>query len=545
MAYAADWSDVRAHAHATGDGWGFWLTDKTLSPIGDLHGMHSIEGSDSVDETDTMEMDLPGDHSAVDKLLPVDELDPDDPELTWRKLIDESQFIITEGPEGHESRQTWRVHRITWHTTGRQAPDWKYHRVTVECKHIRRYVEKITCRADPGSALAVQLKYRDFRAGQAIPVLKEYVLVNLMRDFQPRAISGGWSLWDQARWRNVNPDLWPAMVNPVHDAMTTIWTVLDARFDSASDLLAETLRAAGLMLTVEMWLPGDPQPAPGYVTLTMPTIWIDIKSRQFDTSATGTPLDFLRGLVRTFDRENNAPRVGLGDTPATAAGRLPWVVWRPEDMAGSEMELTVVKSEDNTVTVGGKSPEILNKMIGAGSKSLFQGLASGLAMVFPMFAPLIVAAGVFLGEAIGASLQDKLFAWQSFTDSVRREAHGRYGYRDQVGAGDAWTLSAWQQGFSMLREGAGMVSAEFEGGERLAYQWGRDFRAGDQQGLIFKGMVLATYVSHVDWSWVQGRGWHYEITLGDPRARESVADVQQRSAQSIANGVKRFLTFVQ
>lgn len=541
----SDWSDVREHAHRVGDGWGFWLCDKSMEPIGDLHGMDELEFSDLAEGVETLEMTLPGNHPAPQHLMPTADLDPSDPDMTWRRMIDEAQWIITEGPEGASSRQAWRVHRIMWDTVGRQDPDWKYRRVTVECKGLRRYVELITCRASPGSPLVAQLKFRDFRAGDSLRTLKEYLLVNLMRDFQPGAIFGGWSLWDASRWANVNPDLWPAMVNPVHDTTTSVWTVLDARFDSAADLFADTLKAAGLMLTVDLWLPGDPQPAPSHVTLRMPTFWIDIKSRQFDTSTTGTPIDFLRGLVRTFDKENNSPRIGLGDTPATAAERLPWVVWRPEDMAGSQMTLTAVKSEIWRGTVGGKSPEIMNKMIAGGSKALFQGLAAGLSAIFPFFSPLIVAAGVFLGEAIGASLQDKLFAWQEFSDSVRKEAHGRFGYRDVVVSGDAWTLSAWQQGFSMLRAGAGMVSAEFEGGDDLAYQWGAHYRAGDQQGILFQGLVLATYVSEVKRSWLPDQGWRTRVTLGDPQARESVADVQQRSAKAIKNKVDRMLSFVQ
>lgn len=541
----SDWSDVRERAHATGDGWGFWLCDKNMEPIGDLHGMTDLEMEDLVEGTAMLTMELPGDHPVTGLLMQASALDPNDPEMTWRSLIDEAQWIVTEGPEGAVSRQAWRVHRIMWSTQGRQDPEWKHRRVTVECKGLRRYVELITCRASPGAPLVAQLKHRDFRAGDSLRTIKEFLHVNLQRDFQPGAVSGGWSIWDQGRWANVRPDLWPAMVNPIHDTTTSVWTVLDARFDSAAELFADTLSAAGLMLTVDLWLPGDPQPAPSHVTLRMPTFWIDVKARQFDTSTTGTPVDFLRGLVRTFDRENNAPRIGLGGTPATAADRLPWVVWRPEDMAGSRMTLTAVKSEIWRGTVGGKSPEIMNKMIAGGSKALFQGLAAGLAMVFPPFAPLIVAAGVFLGEAIGSSLQDKLFAWQEFSDAIRKEAHGRFGYRDTVVSGDAWTLSAWQQGFSMLRAGAGKVSAEFEGGDNLAYEWGRDFRAGDQQGILFEGVILATYVSKVKRTWTPARGWRTAVTLGDPHARESVADVQQRSAQAIKNKVDRLLSFVQ
>lgn len=540
----SDWSDIRADAHQVGDGFGMWLVDKDLEPAGDVRGCLSIDLSDSAAGVDVLSFVLPYEHPAVSMIMPIQDLDPDDPELTWRRLIDESQFVLTEAEQGQSTRMLWRVHRVTLETTGRESGGWGHRTVTVECKGMRRYVEKIACRADPGAPVIAQLKYRDFRAGDSLRTLKEYLLVNLMRDFQPRAVTG-WNYWSTSAWGNINPNLWPAMVNPLHDTTTSAYTVLDARFDMASDLIEDTLEAAGLMLTVEVWLEGDPQPAPEHVTLTRPTLWIDIRARQFDTSTTGTVVDFLRGLVRTFDRENNAPRIGMGDTPATAAGVLPWVVWRPEDMAGSKMLLTVVKSEDWHVTVGGKSPEILNKMIAGGSKALFQGLAAGLAAVFPPFAPLIVAAGVFLGEAIGASLQDKLFAWQEFSDSVRREAHGRFGYRDSVGSGDAWTLSAWQQGFQMLRQGAGKVATEFEGGDMLAYQWGRDFRAGDQQGVVLDGVVFATYVHEVQLSWTPEQGWRQKLQLGDPTARESLASLQQRSTKAIKNRIDRMLSFVQ
>ncbi|MFS0169531.1 hypothetical protein ACL1EE_14690, partial [Corynebacterium striatum] len=84
-----------------------------------------------------------------------------------------------------------------------------------------------------------QLKYRDFRAGDSLRVLKEYLLVNLMRDFQPRAIKG-WNLWSSNAWASVRPDAWPAIVSPVHESTSTQVTVLDARFDMAGDFFKDT-----------------------------------------------------------------------------------------------------------------------------------------------------------------------------------------------------------------------------------------------------------------------------------------------------------------
>lgn len=534
-----NWKSTRDAAHAVGDGWGFWLMDKSLTnPIADLHGMESVAIPEKINATTVLKITLPTEHPAVDLLLPVEDMDPEHPELTFQRLVHESQFIITEGPGGERERLFWRVKRITQRLTGVEHGDWKYSSVTVEAESIYRYTHHITCRANPSSPLWIQTPYRDFRAGQALPTLKQYLHVNLQRDFQPGAITG-WDMWSASNWSNVRPNLWAAMVNPVHAPGTTVATVLDARFDAAADMFAGTLDAAGLMMTVSLWLEGDTQPAPSHVTLTRPTIWIDIVPRQFDTSTTGNVLDILRGLVRTFDKDNNSPRMGLGTTPATWSGDLPWVVWRPAHMEGTAMELTVVKSDISHVTVGGRSPEIINKLVGAGTKSLFQGLAAALAAAFPPFAPLIVAAGAFLGDLSGSALQDALFAWNEFEDSVRREAHGEYRYRDLVGSGDGWSLSAWQQGFQMLQQGSGMVSTSFTGGENLAFKWGSDFRVGDQQGMEIHGIIFATYVSECALTWSVDKGWRQSITLGDPRARESVTANHQRAIGTLKNSVDR------
>lgn len=528
----SSWKHIRDAAHNYGDGWGMWLTDKNMEPLADLHGCHEVQFDDTVNETGVLSILLADDHPAVSELMPIT---TDNPREAWTELADEAQFIIVEPPTGYKDRVVFRVFRMTDDPVGRT--------VQVECKSMWRYVEKIPLWASPNAPLVAQIKYRDFRAGDSLRIIKEYLMVNLMRQFQPRAITG-WDLWSQSAWQAVRPDLWAAIVNPIHASTTTANTVLDARFDQAGEFFKETLDAAALMLTVDVWLEGDPQPFPSHTTLTSPTLVIDVVPRQFDTSTTGGALDFFHGLVRQFDRENNAPYIGLADTKATAAGVYPWVVWRPEHMHGVISKFTIVKSEDATVIVGGKSPEILNKMLGAGSKAIFSGLAAALAVAFPPFAALISAAGTFLGELSAAALKDKLFAWQQFDMSVRRAAHGRFAYIGQVGSGDGWTLSAFQQGFQMLQKGAGMLSISFDVSDSAPFRWGRDFRAGDQQGVEHRGTIFATYVSQVQMSYTVTQGWQQQVTLGDQRARESADRAYQRSIKSIANAVSRLKTFV-
>ncbi len=57
----SDWSDVRDAAHRTGDGWGWWLLDKNMEPLADLHGCVSIEIPESVNETSVLKLELRAD----------------------------------------------------------------------------------------------------------------------------------------------------------------------------------------------------------------------------------------------------------------------------------------------------------------------------------------------------------------------------------------------------------------------------------------------------------------------------------------------------
>ena len=539
----SDWSAERLATIAAG-GVVMKLLDKDAEPIDDLHGFIEWEAPEGVNEETTFTATYPAKHPLVETVIPLGSLDPEKPEDTWTALVHNALWVLIEtGADpvtGKPHRLVYRVLRITDSQGSRRRGS----HIKIEAVSLHRYASHITFRADPGAPLIAQLKYRDIRAGDSLRTIKESFLVNTMREFQPGAITG-WNLWSPSAWANVVPSQWPCIVNPIHQSATTAATILDFRFDSGFEAVKETLNAAGLLLTMDMWLEGDPQPFPEHATLTMPTIILDVVPRQFDTSTTGHVGDLIKGIVRQYDTDANAPRIGLADTNSTAAGVPAWVLWRPEHMAAVTSEFTIAKSELWHVTVGGRSPEALNNLVGAGSKAVFMGLGAALAGAIPVFGPLISAAAIFLGEVVGDSLKDKLFAWQAFWDNKRRAAHGRFANRDAVGAGDGWTLSAFQQGFQMLAQGAGGISVGFTVDGRAPFRWGEDYRAGDQQGVVHREIVFATFVSKTVIGQKRGdRRLRETVELGDPRVREDPVAVLNRSIVSVKNAVDRVKTFV-
>ncbi|MBB1033399.1 hypothetical protein G6031_03210 [Dietzia sp. CQ4] len=531
----SDWSQERADTIAAGD-IVFKLLDKEIEPAADLHGALRWEAPDTVNKVGVFTGEWGGDHAATGAFIPTD-LSAVDPQAGWRALVDEAQWILVQAGPSWRDRLVYRVGRIRDHHGRRDD------RIEVEAESLYRHVEKIACRSDPSSpTLAVQAKYRDSRRGESKRVLKDYLLVNLLRDFQPGGISG-WDQWAPSAWSGILPDRWPIMVNPRMSAIITAYTHLDARFDMAGDLFAETLDAAGLLLTTDLWLEGDPQPFPEYCTLTKPTLILDVVPRGFDTSVTGHIGDMLKGLTRSFSTEQNSPILELGDRPLTHAEVLPWVVWRPKHMNVTS-EFTITKSTDWRSTVGGRSPEAINRMLAGTTKSIFQGIGFALAAAVPVFGPLLVAGAAMLGEWVSDLTQDRLFAWSSWTNLARRDAHGRLAYRDQVHAGDGWSLQAMQQGFAALAAGAGSISVAFDVDRSAPFRLFRDFRAGDQCGAEHRGLVFASYVESCSIGAERGRPFQ-TVALGDPAGRESPVRALGISVKGLANALARVKTFIQ
>ena len=221
-------------------------------------------------------------------------------------------------------------------------------------------------------------------------------------------------------------------------------------------------------------------------------------------------------------------------------------------MARVTSDFTVMKSEYSQVIVGGRSPEVINKaisMAGEVAGSVIGEFIYVAASTVPVVGPILGALGRALAEwalgAIANSQQDKLFAWQDFKHDDRAALQGKYAPRTAIGAGDAFTIESWQQGFQMLKQGAGSISVGFEVGEDSVFEWGKHYRRGDQQGFTHRGLIFATYVNSVQLSCAgPGQKVVAKPSLGDPRTSESALAMHQRSIKTISNAVSRVKTAV-
>lgn len=505
----AGWQLENALVHDAG-GRTVWILDKHMTPI--MRVPRFFPGAKygaPVNGPGACRFEVPADDPVAPLLLELEAVggggDPD-------RLLHEGYWIVV------RTKHVKKFYRLAeLELTSNDGDD----RVAILGEGGWEHINHLSFWSNPGSPLLAQLKWADVQFGDALRVIKRYLWRNLARHFQPSVLTK-WDPWTPTTWAEVDETLWPIMVSPIIASTTTEWTVLQSRFSMAGDLTKPTLDAAGLQLTVDLWLPGDEQPAPSHVTLTKPTIWLDVVPRSFDSASTGRVGDVIRGVRSMIAADDTTRAIVLDDNAFTGDNPEAWCVWSADHMRGTSSRVVVRKSTDSHVIVGGRSPQIVNGLISAGSSALWTGIATAGAMLFPPLAPLIMAAGDFAAEMSKNALKDKFFAWSQFSSAPRAAYHGPYRYRELVRPGEGWSLSALQQAFTVLQETSGSVSTEFAVGDGYPYMLGRDFMEGHQAAFRTHGIVFATYVESWEVS-VERGGDVVTLGLGDPRLRESPA----------------------
>lgn len=524
----AAWQTGRKAIHNAG-GRTIWLLDNNLEPIVSLSGfLPGTEFGDECNEPGKLQLELPGTHPAVPTLMFADLGGQPD----VNRVLNESLWVLV---ETRWYRFTYRVVELEIQTDKDQDT------FLVHGEGLWEHFNHIPLWSSPALPILAQLKWADVQAGDSLRVLKSYLVRNLAREFQPEFLKS-WDLWSESSWQQIDATRWPLIVNPLHESLTTEWTVLDSRFNIAGDMFKHTLDAAGLLLTAELWLPGDPQPFPSHATLTLPTVVMDVKARNF-ASATGGVKDVIRGLREKIAGDQVSKAIVIDDTAFNGDNPKAWCVWSADHMRGVSSKIVLKKATDCTVIVGGRSPQIVNSLIAAGSQALWQGIGAAIGMLFPPFAALAAAGGAFLGTLQANLLKDKLFAWSQFNASSREAALGRYRYRGIVKPGEGFSISTLQQAFTALHETQGRVSVAFEVGDGQPFVFGRDYLVGDQAVFRSHDINFATYVQSVTIK--PGRGGdEVDVGLGDPRLRESSARSLERSVQTISAAIDRIRTAI-
>lgn len=547
---AFDWQAHKAHRRAIVDAQGYYLCilDRDWTPVLDITDIISADLAEAAGDTANLSLTLPGwlptdsgdqvANPATDYLLAGGVTDFDDTGAL-DQLFNEAVHILAEVPaaDGQVARRVYRVTGLD-PEGGRLYPDT----VGVSGVDMIEYLKHIPLWPDPSNrSKVVQLQFSDRQKGSVEVVSRKLILRNLLGYFQPSLLgtSLGWTedWWSTKKWAGVNPEYHPIMCSPIASGLESEYCVIEARWDNAWDLLRPSWEAGGVMPTVDLWIPGDPQPFPKHTTLVKPTAIIDFKPRSTVDGAVGLIGQAWRSLKRTIGSDSFSSATEFSDVPIpTADGRDPWVVYDFEDAP----KVSIRKSTDHTFVVGGKSPKIVNEVVAAGVKTAVAALVAAIPVIGPPAAEAIKGGA----EIVAKLTADRFLNINQFTDQQRKAWHGRSGYVALMKTGEANTSEALQKGWQAKTETAGGISIEFDVESWDPYLPHRDFEVGDTIGITAWGRVWAAYVSEITWTINPGEGLAYTIRLGSLDALKDPEALFAQNLEAIEQFASRISTAV-
>lgn len=337
--------------------------------------------------------------------------------------------------------------------------------VRLEFLHDYEKLKHIDLWPNPLMPAGVQFPKSWVMPGPAITVLKLAMFMNLFR------LNG--SLWhlpdnplDFRSWtQGLNYKDWPMIVRPTSAVLDdSPWCIISARFKTFDDAAKSILADGRLMVKLDRWFTGDPQPWPGAGLRRDGQLIFDIvdKSGWWEQTSIGGTI--AGGLVRTGVElaENlvDEARVHLQKyedaEEYTVAGWLgiapkqPWVVYRTEKPYNTAVStsFTWQPATVGQVNVGGHSAPGVNEGISIATKLVFNILGSFI---------LQPGLGSVIDTAVSPIYEDTIGAFMSVKNPLRTRRLGwdHYYERFQDGADKAYTLSsiiALRTGFYETRE---------------------------------------------------------------------------------------------
>ena len=424
-----------------------------------------------------------------------------------------------------------------------EQTDGGLHYIDLSILNDREHLKKIVCYSNPFFPAEFQWPKIFMWAGPSVFGIKTLIFLNLMRRFVPFMWTLPENIFDAANWlSNLDPNNWPIVVKPGNLLTdTSAWTVLTTRFGNLHDVIGSTLKDAGLIVTCERWLPGDPQPAPGHMTLTKPTLVLDVVDKSGVSGPSGTLLDGMLKLVRTIAEDGVTETItidpDIGEAPAGysepdvffTSRDWPWVCWRNAMRTGlsgvSSWNMTIHKPLAGAVVTGGKSPAWVNK-------GIILALNAGLGYLGMLIGNPALGLGIFEDQ-----VTDVVLAFHRIP-LVSRQAkmgRGQYGEHLENSNGTGFSVSALQAiriGRWKTRAYRSFKVSVING---APYWVGRHFTLGDRVGAEVgaSGIIYIDQVNTLKLSWSRTQDPRWDISIGSDEQEEGPSAILGRQLEQV------------
>ena len=412
--------------------------------------------------------------------------------------------------------------------------------VVVTCISDYAWLSRILCWPAFLAPLALQFPSTAVFIGPAITCIKTLVAEQCFR-----LQSGIWEMVNSLTSLQFNWETWfgtllmsngnlqqelmtPIVVVPTNFWFdTSPWVSFSGRMDQLDTLIAQVCKDSGITVTMQLWLPGDPQPTGLRRALTQATIVMDAKSNLNVTGPTGT---FLDGIIQdVVDLENSAlgqvlapflnPQHEYAPQGINIAPKLgvnfvqPWVVMI-DDPSGGALQYSIKARHAlcHTVVAGGKSPQWINDLL-----NLVVGFAISTLSI-------IIGISGIPSDLFSGVIDDVLLAFWRSENFGRRQDLGPYGFPEyfcQTGS-SAYTLDSWFAMQNAMWETRGQYTYQYTAFNGYPYTLGVDIHVGQMASFASRGLLYTDYVNSVVFTDDRTtRLGKMEITVGDGSLTES------------------------
>lgn len=286
------------------------------------------------------------------------------------------------------------------------------------------------------------------------------------------------------------------------------------RMETCATIIKDATKAYGVSTSMDLWLPGDPQPD-RWANLTQPTYVFSTKDRSQITGPTKTVLDSVirtvvdlegslvgRALDPILNPRGNNPALPDGAFTATALGvnfQAPdAIVIAPEpgeDSAVLAYDINHHTPDGWQHIIGGRSPKWLNDLFNA----TFAWLIDSLMIV-------VGFAGV-PSDLLAGFMNNAFFAFQLVQHYQRRAEVGPYHpaiERFYPTASSPYNIETLFAFINALFDSRGYSAAQVTinlAGPEVQYALGRDIFKGSLMTLVFRNRtkMLTDYVENIMW----------------------------------------------
>jgi hypothetical protein len=334
--------------------------------------------------------------------------------------------------------------------------------------------------------------------------------------------------------------------NPLRD--TSVWVAIHGRMDTCWKLMTQQLKDNGLYASMDLWLPGEPQPSGVAWDLTTPTLVFNIRDYQGVTGPTGTVLDgaiedvvtlagsLLGGVVAPFLNPANeyippgsniviAPTLGVNFTP-------PWVVFNADvdDSGLVALELAHHHPLAWQLVMGGRSPQWLNDLLNATMEWLIDILM------------MVIGITGISDTLLDGVLSNTFFAFMTWELFDMRVALGPFGFPEKFfPSQDTYSLDAVMAAITASWDVRGYPAAKVTFINGMPFTLGRDLFPGAMVSLIRRGTLFTDYLDEIEI--IDDASNRGKVTgqIGDGRREEAPMEIVQRKLVMLEEDINLML----